>query len=97
MDFSVLLWFFLFVVAAVVAVKVAVKVSKAVLSVVSVVIIVLVVFGFLVYSDVIDIDKFGLKDQAKSALSEGKDKVTGYAVEKGKELLDFEEEKEGDS
>ncbi len=94
MDFSVLLWFFLFVVAAVVAIKLAIKISKIVVSIVSVVIIALLFFGFLAYNGVIDIDKIGLKEHTTSILSQGKEKVTGYVVENGKKILGFEKKEE---
>jgi len=92
MDFLVLLWLFLFIAVAVIAIKLAVKISKIVISLVSAVILIMLIFGFLAYSDIIDLDKIGVKEFSKSALSEGKDKVTGYVVEQGKEILNFQKE-----
>ena len=92
MDFSVLLWLFLFIVVAVIAVKLAIKISKIVVSIVSAVIVIIIIFGFLAYSNIIDIDKTGINEFSKSALSEGKDKLTGYVIEQGKEILNFQKE-----
>lgn len=96
MDFSVLLWLFLFIAVAVIAVKLALKISKIVVSIISAVIVIILIFAFLAYANIIDLNELGIKEYSKSALSKGKDKVTGYVVEQGKELLNFQKEKNAD-